>query len=219
MPIKKNDFIEIEFTGKTKEGKVFDSNIKEDLKVLNSEISAKPLIFCLGQGMFLKGVEDFLINKEPGTFEISLTPEKAFGKRNSKLVQVIPMKIFAEQKLNPVPGAIFNFDNAIGKILTVSGGRVIVDFNNPLAGKDVVYRVNVLRKVEDISEQIRAFNDFLFKKDLKFEINNKKLIIQAEHDIAHFLGMFKEKYKEVFGLDLEVKEIEENKENPPKTPQ
>jgi len=207
MPLQKNDFIEIEFTGKLKDGNVFDSNIKEDLKKLDPKAEAKPFIFAIGQGMFLKGIDDFLIGKEIGEYEISLTPEKAFGNRDSKLVQMVPVKVFHQQKINPVPGASFNFDGRIAKILTVSGGRVMVDFNNPLAGKDVNYKVTVLRKVEDQNEQIKAFIDFLFKKDLKFEVKDKKITIEAEPGMDKFLILFKDKFKEVFDLELDAKEI------------
>ena len=46
------------------------------------------------------------------------------------------MKIFIQQKINPIPGVMFNFDGRIAKVLTVSGGRVMIDFNNPIAGKN-----------------------------------------------------------------------------------
>jgi len=174
MTLKKKDFIEIEFTGKVKDGEVFDSNIKEDLADTDLNFEPKPFVFSLGEGMFLKGVEDFLIGKDIGEYEIELSPEKAFGSRDSKLIQIMPMKIFREQKLNPVKGTMFNFDGRIAKILSVSGGRIIADFNNPIAGKNVVYKIKILRKVEDINEKAKAFIDFLFKKDLKFEIKDKK---------------------------------------------
>ena len=64
MPLKKNDFIEIEFTAKTKDGEIFDSNVKSDLKKANLNTEAKPAIFALGEGMFLKGADDFLLGKE-----------------------------------------------------------------------------------------------------------------------------------------------------------
>jgi len=205
MTLKQKDFIEIEFTGKVKDGEVFDSNIKEDLKKAKLNIPAKPFVFALGQGMFLKSVDDFLIGKDIGEYEIELEPENAFGKRESKLVQLIPMKVFLGQKVNPVPGAVFNFDGRVAKILSVSGGRVIVDFNNPLSGKKVVYKIKVLRKVEDTNEKIKAFNEFLFKKDLKFDVKEKKLILEVEEDLFEFVKMFNDKFKELFGLDLEVK--------------
>ncbi|MCK4553140.1 peptidylprolyl isomerase [Candidatus Pacearchaeota archaeon] len=209
MGLKKKDFIEIEFTGKIKNGEIFDSNIKEDIEKVKLNTTPKPLVFCLGEGMFLKGVDDFLIGKEIGKYTIELSPEKAFGNRESRLVQMIPMKVFQQHKINPVPGVMFNFDNRMAKILTVSGGRVMVDFNNPLAGKDIVYEIKVLRKVEDTNEKIKAFNEFLFRKDFKFKIENKKLILEVEKPMLKFVEMFKEKFKEIFNLELEVKEVEE----------
>ncbi|GAI20678.1 unnamed protein product, partial [marine sediment metagenome] len=94
MVLNKKDFIEIEFTGKIKDGEIFDSNIKKDLEKTNLNVKPKPLIFCLGEGMFLKGIDDFLIGKDIKEYKIELLPEKAFGNRDSKLVQMIPMRIF-----------------------------------------------------------------------------------------------------------------------------
>jgi len=209
MNLQKKDFIEIEFTGKVKDGEIFDSNIKKDLDKINPKENPKPFIFSLGEGMFLKAIDEFLIGKEIGDYEIELQPEKAFGNRDSNLIQMIPMKVFRQQKINPLPGIMFNFDGRIAKILTVSGGRVMVDFNNPIAGKTVIYNIKVLRKVEDINEKVKSLINFLFKTDFKFEIKNKKITIEAEKQIAKFIEMFKEKFKDLFGLELEVKEINE----------
>jgi len=215
--MQKNDFIEIEFAGKIKNGEIFDSNIKEELEKIpnsNKEL-AKPIIFALGQGMFLKGIEDFLIEKEPGKYEIELAPEKAFGTRMPKLVQVIPMNIFSKQEQKPFPGMLFNFDGRLGKILSVSGGRVTVDFNHPLAGKKVIYNINILRKIEDLNEKIKSFIDFLFRKPLNFKVEDKKIIIQLEDkekQMKPFIELFSEKFKDVFNMELEVNGLIETKE-------
>jgi FKBP-type peptidyl-prolyl cis-trans isomerase 2 len=207
MTFEKKDFIEVEFTGKIKNGDIFDSNIKEDLARLNPKEVAKPFIFCLGEGMFLKGIDDFLLGKEVGEYNVELSPDKAFGPRIPEMIQRVPSKLFRDQRLNPVIGAVFNFDGRIGKILSVSGGRVMIDFNNPLSGKEVVYKIKVLRKVEDQKEKIRSFLNFLFRRDLTFSIEEKKVVVEVEKNMAQFVRMFQEKFKEVFGLDLEVKEI------------
>ncbi|MEK6926423.1 MAG: peptidylprolyl isomerase [Nanoarchaeota archaeon] len=216
MPLQKNDFIEIEFTGKTKNGEIFDSNIKEDLEKIHKghdhKIEVKPFVFSLGHGMFLRGAEDFLIGKEIGEYEISLTSESAFGKRNPSLIQVVPSKIFKDQKINPAAGYSFNFDGRVGKIIAVSGGRVTVDFNNPLAGKDIVYKIRVLRKVEGINEKVKSLNEFLFRKDFEFEVRDKKLTLKADKQFAQFVKIFEEKFKEILGLDLEVVEVEDKDE-------
>ncbi len=210
MTLQKKDFIEIEFTGKVKDGDVFDSNIKKDLEKLNPDAVAKPLIFCLGEGMFLEAIDDFLTGKELGRYKIELAPDKAFGKRLAQLVQMIPTKLFKSQKLNPYPGAVFNFDGRMAKVLTVSGGRIMVDFNHPLAGKDVVYEIHVLRKVEDLNEKVKAFIDFLFRREFKFSIEEKKIVIEVEKEFSKFVSMFKEKFKEVLGMELEIKEVDKN---------
>jgi FKBP-type peptidyl-prolyl cis-trans isomerase 2 len=215
MILQKKDFIEVEFTGKIKSGEIFDSNIKKDLEKLNPNENPKPLIFGLGEGMFLKGIDDFLIGKEIGKYTIELSPEKAFGPRVKEFVQMVPIKLFQSQNIRPVPGAVFNFDGRIAKVLSVSGGRVMVDFNNPLAGKDIVYEINVLRKVDDLNEKVKSFNDFLFRRELKFSVQDKKVIIEVEKNFVQFIEMFKDKFKDVLDLELEVKEIE----NPPKEAQ
>jgi len=214
MLIKK-DFIEIEFTGKIKGGEIFDSTIKDDIEKSGLKTSAKPFIFSLGQGMFLKGIDDFLIGKEIGKqYNIELDAEHAFGKRETDLVKLIPLNIFRQHKLNPVPGVMFNFDGRLAKVLSVSGGRVRVDFNNPLAGKDVEYKIKVLRKLDNLNEKIDSLNEFLFRKKFKFSVLDKKIIMQVDKPFAKFVELFKEKFKELFDLELEVKEIEEKpKEN------
>jgi FKBP-type peptidyl-prolyl cis-trans isomerase 2 len=208
MALQKKDFIEIEFTGRIKDGEVFDSNIKEDLKKLNPDANPQPLIFCLGEGMFLKGIDDFLIDKEIGKYNIELPSERAFGVRLSQLVQMIPMKIFASQKLNPRPGMAFNFDGRMAKVLAVSGGRIMVDFNHPLAGKNVIYEINVIKKIEDLNEKIKSLISFLFRRELNFSVENNKIILEVEKEMSKFAELFKEKFKDIFNLELEIKEIE-----------
>ena len=184
------------------------------MNLKNTDLSnkAKPFIFSLGQGMFLKGIDEFLIGKEQGEYNIELSPEKAFGLRSSELVQLMPIKVFAQQKINPVPGAVFNFDGRMGKVLSASGGRVMIDFNHPMAGKTVIYDVKILRKIEDMNEKIGAFVNFLFRKDFNFEVKSNKIVLEVEKAMSKFAQMFEEKFKELFGLGLEIKEIAEQAE-------
>lgn len=209
MPFQKNDFLEVEFIGRIKDGEVFDSNVAEELNKLNPNQQAKPFIFPLGQDMFLKGIENFLIGKEVGSYELELSPKDAFGFRDPSMVQMIPMKIFIEHKINPIPGTILNFDNKLGKVLTVSGGRVMIDFNGPLAGKDVIYSVKVLRKVENIDEKVKSLVEFLFRREFKYEIHDKRLLLNVDKGFKAFAELFKDKFKEMLDLELDVIEVEE----------
>jgi len=217
MELQKGDFIEIDFTGRVKDGEIFDSTLKEDLEKLHHghdhEIKTEPLVFCLGRSMFLKSIDDFLIGKEIGkTYEIELSPEQAFGNRDSRLVQMVPMDVFRKQNINPVPGYSLNFDGRVGKILTVSGGRVMIDFNHSLVGKTVDYTLKIIRKIDDINEKIKALNEFFFRKNFKFEIKENKIIIEAEKQFIRIIPLFADKFREMLGFDLEIKEVEEQDE-------
>ncbi|MEK6758017.1 MAG: FKBP-type peptidyl-prolyl cis-trans isomerase, partial [Nanoarchaeota archaeon] len=197
---------------------------KEDLKKSNLNADAKPFVFALGEGMFLKGIDEFLIGKEIGQYKIELKPEDAFGPRNPKMIQMIPIKVFREQKINPVQGIMFNFDGRPAKILTVSGGRVMVDFNNPVAGKEVVYDVKVLKKIDDANEKVKALNDFFFRGHLKFHIQDspkgtsKKVIFEVEKPLVQFVDLFKDKFKEILDMEIEAQEVEGKQKEEPKTP-
>jgi len=214
MTLNKNDFIEIDFVGKIKDtGAVFDSNIREVLEKLNPENKnldeqSKKFSFALGHGMFIQGVDDFLIGKDQGKHLIELSPEKAFGKRDARLIQIIPLNIFRTHNQNPVPGMIFNLDNRLAKILSVNGGRVSADFNHPLAGKEILYEVEVKRKISDLNEKANSLIEFLFRQPLKFEIKDKKIILEIKKELKPFAELFKEKFKELLELELETKELE-----------
>jgi len=211
--IKKNDFIEIEFTGKAN-NEIFDTTNKEEAKDLGIEADLKPMIISVGNQMLLKAFDDYLEGKEiEKKYTLNLTSEKAFGKRNAGLLRTIPIKVFHEKQTNPVPGMTFQLDNNIAKILSVSGGRVIADFNNPLAGKDIEYVFTIKRIVDDNTEKVNSLQDFFFKTRLEFEIKDKKVIFKKQ-EIKPFLDVFKQKFKDMTGLDFEVEEVK--KEEKPK---
>ena len=65
---------------------------------------------------------------------------------------------------------------------------------------------------EDLNEKINSLNDFLFKQKFDFEIENKKLILKVDEKIMKFVELFKEKFKEILDLDLEVKKVENQKQ-------
>lgn len=217
MSLQKKDFIEIDFSGRVKDGEVFDSTFKEDLEKLHQghdhTLEFKPFVFCLGEGMFLQAIDDFLIGKEVGkNYEIELESEKAFGKRNSTLIQTIPIKIFKEKNIYPSIGATFNFDGKIGKVLAVSGGRVMIDFNHFLSGKTLIYKISVLGKIDDIDKKIKSLNEFFFRREFKYEVQGEKLTMNVEKPLVKIVELFKDKFKEILALDLEVKETEEVEE-------
>ena len=149
--IKKGDFVELEYTACIdNNGVIFDTTSEETAKVhniYNKEASYKPLIVCVGEGHLLKGLDDFVVDKTPGKYIVKL--ENAFGKKNAKLLRLISVGEFKKHDVQPVPGLEVDLDGHRGIIRTVNGGRVIVDFNHPLASQDITYDINILGKVDD----------------------------------------------------------------------
>ena len=216
MTINKNDFIEVEFTGKiSNTDEIFDTNIEADAKKADLDIkNIKPFILSAGHKMLPDGFDTDIIGKElKKTYTVDIKPEKAFGKRNPQMIRMIPTKHFHEQKINPERGMQLSLDGQLVKILSSDKGRTLVDFNNPLAGKEVTYTYKINKIITDQKEKINALQEFLFRRIFEFEVKNNKVIFKIEKQFEPFVEMFTPKFKEILGLELDSKIIEPELQN------
>lgn len=185
--VSKHDFIEIEYIGKIKEDNVvFDTTYEKVAKENNLEnTSYEPVIVCIGEEQLLKGLDKNLEGKETGKeYDIEIKPEDAFGKRNAKLIQLISTNKFKQQKIQPMPGMQLNIDGVVGTIKTVSGGRILVDFNHPLAGKELLYKIKINKKVTDDKEKLKGYLKLsLGTKDLDIELSNNNAKVSLKKEI------------------------------------
>lgn len=175
-------FIEVEYTGKLADGTVFDTTDEKtakEAKIHNPKGKYGPVIVCLGAGHLLKGLEDDLKEKKEGKYTISLTAEKAFGKKDPKLIQLIQTKKLLENNIKPFPGLQLNIDGTLATIKTVSGGRTMIDFNHPLSGKDVVYEITVKRDVIDDAEKAKSILELEAGISSKVELSGNDLVIKG----------------------------------------
>ncbi len=214
MVITKNDFVEIEFTGKiTRTEEIFDTNIESDAKKAKMDLkNIKPFVMAVGHKMLPPGLDTDLIGKETETeYSVDIKPEDAFGKRNPQMIRMIPSKHFHEQKINPVRGMQLALDGQLVKILSSDKGRTLVDFNNPLAGKPVTYIYKINKIVTDQEEKINAMQDFLFRKTFEFEVKDKIITFKVEKQFEPFVKMFAPKFEEILNMKVEA-EVTEKKE-------
>src|SRR3989338_7882631 len=148
-PIKKYDFVEIEYTGKLREdGAIFDTTDEKVAKEhnLHSHSDYGPVVICVGEEQLLKGIDKSLEGKGIGDeYDADIRPEDAFGSKDARLIQLIPTNKFKQQKIQPMQGMQLNIDGMLGIVKTVSGGRTLVDFNHPLAGKELSYKIKINR--------------------------------------------------------------------------
>ena len=173
MKIKKNDFIELEYTARIKQtNQIFDltdEKVAKENNIHNPKAKYGPVIICVEQHDLVPGLDHALIDKEPGSYTINLNPEEAFGLRDAKLIKLIPMNNFKKKEIYPYPGLQVNIDNMMGIVRSVSSGRVIVDFNHPLAGKAVIYDIKILRIIENDEEKLQGFSKLHFDADAELK--------------------------------------------------
>lgn len=209
MIINQGDFVELKYSGRTG-GQLFDTN--DPVHVKESDRSkVKKLVIIVGQGFVVPGLDKALVGKEVGKkYEIHVMPNEAFGARNASLMKTFPIRVFHDQKINPLPGMTLMLDNTPVLIRSVSGARVTADFNNPLAGKEIDYEFEIVSKVEDPKEKTEAFFQGYMRFVPAFEVESNKVILKGSKPFENIVEIAKKRFKELIGLDLEFK-LEEPK--------
>lgn len=111
----------------------------------------EPVTLTVGDESLLAGFEKVLINLKAGdTRTAHLLPEQAFGEWNGENVQTFPRTKFSLSEPNPVIGMMMEFadkgqNTLAGVICHVDDDEVKVDFNHPLAGQDVLFKVQIFK--------------------------------------------------------------------------
>ncbi len=108
-----------------------------------------PTTLLIGDGSLTEGLENTLIGLEPGAKQSVILEEKhAFGPRDAEKIQTMKSSDFpAEMEIEP--GLIVAFETpqggeVAGILTAIEDDVVSVDFNHPLAGRDVVFTVEIL---------------------------------------------------------------------------
>jgi len=215
--MKEKAMVLVEFTGTvTDTGRVFDTTNEQtakDAQLYRENAIFKPIPVVVGNGDLLKGLDDALKGmKEKETKKIHLEAKDAFGERKSELIVVVPLQEFTNRKIRPVPGLIVDLNGQYGKVQTVSGGRVRVDFNSDLAGKDVDYEIKINKEVKDVNEKVALMTEKFFplKKEkaipkLEKDVLKLKLPKELAAQIAPLVEPFTKVLKETIP---EIKKVE-----------
>jgi peptidylprolyl isomerase len=135
---KEGDMVKVHYTGKLDDGTVFDSSIDRD-----------PLEFVLGEGQLIAGFEQAVLGMSPGESKTEKIPaEEAYGPhRQEMVVEVerqqlpdnIPLDVGQELQIQQAP------DQIIPVVITaISESKVTLDANPPLAGKDLIFEIELV---------------------------------------------------------------------------
>jgi FKBP-type peptidyl-prolyl cis-trans isomerase SlpA len=123
-----------------------------DGTVAYSSFNEEPLEFEWGDGTLRPGLELAVLGLKAGDEQtLTLLPEQAYGLHDAALVHDMPRSDFPDL-VEPKVGQLIAFESPTGEetagaILAVDADSVRVDFNHPLAGREVVFRVKILSVV------------------------------------------------------------------------
>ncbi|MFX1378343.1 MAG: helix-hairpin-helix domain-containing protein [Promethearchaeota archaeon] len=170
--VEDGDFVLVNLTARTQKGTIFRVSSEEDAKKagIYDEKKAKqgyytPEFVIVGKPGFLnEGLTEVI--KEMNYFEkksVRIPPTKAFGKRDPQKIERIGIAKFRKlnEGKNPEIGKEFVKQSQgqvqRGTVTNIVQGRVIIDYNHPLAGQSIDYNLEIINKIEDFNEKIEYF--------------------------------------------------------------
>jgi FKBP-type peptidyl-prolyl cis-trans isomerase 2 len=136
--VKENDTVKVHYTGKLSDGQVFDSSLERE-----------PLEVTLGQGMlipgFEKGIIDMKLNEKK---TINIPVAEAYGEVQQELLYEVKKEQLPKD-MAPEVGMGLASKGPDGKevqfrVAEVNEDHIIVDANHPLAGKELVFDLELV---------------------------------------------------------------------------
>lgn len=149
--VTENDHVTVTYEGILNNGEVFESS--ED---------TGPLKFQMGTNSVIPGFEKGIIGMTLNdTKTITLKPEDAYGPKKEELIHTVDRKNFGDTEIKPglVLGMTVEKDGEKHKVpamvTEIEDNKVTVDFNHPLAGQELTYKVT-LQSIDQRSPQDTA---------------------------------------------------------------
>lgn len=133
--IEKGSKVKVHYTGKFEDNNVFDTSTDRE-----------PLEFTVGEGMLISGFENGVIGLNEGQKRtIELTPEEAYGPVREELINEVPLEnlpegvqvgqmLQAQTEGGPISVTVTEINETTAK----------VDANHPLAGKKLIFDLEVI---------------------------------------------------------------------------
>jgi hypothetical protein len=87
---------------------------------------------------------------------VEISPEKAFGPRDPDKVKRVPLKHLTSKGKTPVIGMRIDYNGKMASVRSIGAGRVLLDFNPPLAGKTLIYEAVVDKKIKTKKAKIQS---------------------------------------------------------------
>jgi len=145
MAIEANQIVSIEY------------EVKDGDKVVDSNVGGAPLVFMFGKGQIIPGLEKGIVDMAIGEKgEILVQPTDAYGEYNADATQEVPADQFAGIDLE-LGMTLYGQGEDGGTVQVIvkeiGGDTIVIDFNHPLAGKELMFAVTVNNVREATAEE------------------------------------------------------------------
>ena len=175
------DFIKVDYEMRVGDDKKLVSTSKEQLAkendIYDDKHSYHPTVIIVGTDQVFKKInESFKTHSEGSEDEVTMTPDESYGARDPKNIKVHSYIEFKRQNIDPVPGQEVLINHRRGKVLSVTPGRVLVDYNHAYAGKTVYYKYTILEKISDDKGKVLALIS------MNYPVNEDKFNVSVEGD-------------------------------------
>jgi peptidylprolyl isomerase len=135
---KQGDTVKVHYTGKLKDGSVFDSSANRE-----------PLEFTLGAGNMIPGFEQAVVGMDAGEKKTTEIPvDQAYGQKREDMIISVPRENVPGD-IQPEVGQQLAIQQQGGQqvpvtVTEVTEDKVVLDANHPLAGQDLVFEIEVV---------------------------------------------------------------------------
>ena len=152
IPAKEGDVVSVDYLGTLDNGTVFDTSIKEEAAKAKLQLRGtyQPLKFIIGQGTLIPGFENAIIGMKEGEDKtVRLAPNDAYGQPTNEMVVIVNKSQLSPELQNSkliIGGLITTSNGGRGVITNITNTTITVDFNHPLAGKTLTFKL-FLRKI------------------------------------------------------------------------
>lgn len=132
--VKEGDNVSVNYIGTLEDGEKFDSSYDRN----------QTLDFVVGAGQMIKGFDSALVGMKIGEKKkIKLSPQEAYGQKDKeKMISVESTKFDNFDSLKV--GMQVNGGGAIGTVSEKKQDFAIIDFNHPLAGKELNFEIELV---------------------------------------------------------------------------
>ena len=162
--MRDGDIITLDYEGQT-DGELIDTTLEktaEDAGTRGEGRPYDPIAVISGEGRLVPGLEAALKKAKVGeASEATLPPEEAYGQRDPKLIETMSRTRFSLTcpDAKGYPGEELEIEGRHAHLVAIYGARVRVDFNQHLAGKELVFKFTIKSKVSKADAKVVALFD------------------------------------------------------------